>query len=613
MEREYGLAADNHATRRSVSEGRAADMERHAGIESLVGWVRRVCLEEMRAAPSWAALHQVLQQNGLALHVRGNGLVVEAADGTRVKASTVARELSRPALEARLGPFEAASEHPAPPAIERHYDRPPLRLRVETAALYARYQAEQQRGARGRAAALASVRRRKARAIEDARRAHRLWRATIRVVDGRDIGRGVGKKALYAQASRALRARLTEIRAASAKEREALYAGFQRRTWADWLKHAARHGDAEALTALRAREAARGLQGNTVTGRGEARPGPAPVLLQDTITKKGTIIFRAGPSAVRDDGDRLQVSGQATREGVQAALRLAMARYGSQITVTGTPAFKAQVIRAAVDLQLPLTFTDPALELRRQQLLNKEQAHEPAEREDRGRPDRCRPGGDGSGAAAHDDPARAAARAGDGGRVDGQGDGRGDGRRGPGVDAHAPVPRQPHPGRLGRVPPPQGQHRLRGLSELGVVRLARGAEVLLPGDVPRHLEQFGAAPDHALRRGVPGAGGLTSGRLHAAQRAAADAYIAEREEKRLRGIDIPKHALYNDCAGVMHFAGLRHVDDQTLALLRHGEADTVMVLPVDPATARRLSRVAPGDPLTVTPRGSIQTSKGRSR
>jgi hypothetical protein len=106
---------------------------------------------------------------------------------------------------------------------------------------------------------------------------------------------------------------------------------------------------------------------------------------------------------------------------------------------------------------------------------------------------------------------------------------------------------------------------------------------------------------------------LTSGRLHAAQRAAADAYIAEREEKRLRGIDIPKHALYNDCAGVMHFAGLRHVDDQTLALLRHGEADTVMVLPVDPATARRLSRVAPGDPLTVTPRGSIQTSKGRSR
>ena len=116
-----------------------------------------------------------------------------------------------------------------------------------------------------------------------------------------------------------------------------------------------------------------------------------------------------------------------------------------------------------------------------------------------------------------------------------------------------------------------------------------------------------------MRSGQLTSGPPSAGPLHAAQRAAADAYIAEREQKRLRGIDIPKHALYNHCAGVMHFAGLRHVDDQTLALLRHGEADTVMVLPVDPATARRLSRVAPGDPLTVTPRGSIQTSKGRSR
>jgi hypothetical protein len=67
------------------------------------------------------------------------------------------------------------------------------------------------------------------------------------------------------------------------------------------------------LTALRAREAAQGLQGNTIQGRGDARPGHAPVT--DNITKKGTIIFRAGLSAVRDDGDKLQVSREATREG----------------------------------------------------------------------------------------------------------------------------------------------------------------------------------------------------------------------------------------------------------------------------------------------------------
>lgn len=635
LERDYGLEADNHQSRRSVAEGRAADMECHAGIESLVGWVRRECLEAMRAAPSWAALHQVMTESGLVLRARGNGLVVEATDGTRVKASTVARDLSRPALEARLGPFEAppelTSQHAfqhAPGSSLRHYDKPPVRLRVDTAALYARYQAEQQRHLAGRADALASARRRKARAIEDARRANRLWRATIKVVGGKDRGKGISKKVLYGQASRALAERLAGIHAAYAKEREALCQGFRRRAWADWLKHEALQGNAKALAALRAREARQGLKGNTLSGRGEAgvllqRPCPVPV--QDNITKKGTIVFRAGSSAVRDDGDRLQVSREATREGVRAALGLALARYGRQITVSGTPEFKAQVIWAAVDSQLPLSFTDPAMELRRQQLSTKEKTHERTVRDERGSTDRRRPGETG---------------AADG---RGRGDGRSDGsvkrprddRRGAGVDAHAPAPRKPNAGRLGRVPPPHGQHRLRGLSELGVVRIAGGAEVLLPRDVPRHLEQQGAEPDHALRRGVPGdgwpgSGGLTSERLTSgtltsgpltsgppspAQLAAAHRYIAEREEKRLHGIDIPKHALYNECAGVILYAGLRRVEGQTLALLKHGEGDgesgedKVMVLPVDAATARRLSRVALGDPLTVTPRGSIPGSR----
>lgn len=625
LEHEYGLQPDNHLPRRSVAEGRAADMECHAGIESLLGWVRRHCLEALRAAPSWAALHQVLHENGLVLRARGNGLVVEASDGTRVKASTLARELSRPSLEARLGPFEAppdgprpgppngphegpreaphdrSRQGPAPAGVRRHYDKAPLPLRVDTAALYARYQAEQQCRLAERTDALVSARHRKARAIEAARRTNRLWRATIKVADGK----GIDKRLLYAQASRALREQLAAIHAAYANAREALYGGFQRRAWADWLKHEALHGNAEALAALRAREAARGLQGNTVTGGGGRRPGPGSVpdplrhdpLVRDTITKKGTILYRAGASAVRDDGDRLQVSDEATREGVQIALRLALTRFGPRLTVSGTPAFKAQVIRAAVDLQLPLSFTDPALELRRQQLSSKEPGHEHAlhvrrDGAERGRADRRRAGGAGDGATVGA-PRR-------GGR-----DERG--------RADAPAPRQPDPGRPGRVPPPHCRHRLRALSELGVVRFADGAEVLLPGDVPRHLEQPGPQPDHALRRGLPGAGGRDAPRLSPAQRAAADTYIAERNAKRLQGIGIPKHALYNGCAGVMTFVGLRRIDEEALALLRHGGADEIQVLPVDAATARRLSRVALGEALTVTPRGTMAMSKGRSR
>ena len=40
LEVEYGLQRVNHTSRRTLSEGSAADMEQHAGIESLVGWIR---------------------------------------------------------------------------------------------------------------------------------------------------------------------------------------------------------------------------------------------------------------------------------------------------------------------------------------------------------------------------------------------------------------------------------------------------------------------------------------------------------------------------------------------------------------------------------------------
>src|SRR5690606_21649840 len=167
--------------------------------------------------------------------------------------------------------------------------------------------------------------------------------------------------------SATFRAELDGIHKAYAREREWLFDGHQRRQWVDWLKQQATQGNSEALAALRARDAAQGLKGNTLAAQGEAKPGHAPVI--DNITKKGTIIYRAGQSAVRDDGDRLQVSTGADRAGVLEALRLAAKRCGDRITVNGTVEFKAQAIRAAVDGKLAITFADPALEMRRQALL----------------------------------------------------------------------------------------------------------------------------------------------------------------------------------------------------------------------------------------------------
>lgn len=62
--------------------------------------------------------------------------------------------------------------------------------------------------------------------------------------------------------------------------------------------------------------------------------------------------------------------------------------------------------------------------------------------------------------------------------------------------------RQPDASRATREPPPQARNRLRGLSELDVVRIDGRSEVLLPRDVPRDVEHQGAERDQGLRRDV---------------------------------------------------------------------------------------------------------------
>jgi hypothetical protein len=586
LEREYGLEQDNHMSRKRGAECRAADMERHAGIESLIGWIKRECFDELKSAKSWAELHQTMRENGLELRERANGLVIVSDDGTTIKASTLDRELSKPKLEARLGPFEVSLERQEQINTKHTYKKDPVRMRVNTVELYAKYKAEQQNFTAARIAALEKARSQKDREIEKAQRNNRLRRAAIKIMDGK----GINKKLLYSQASTALHDRLNVIRKTYAEEREQLYKSFQRRTWADWLKQEAMKGNVEALAALRSREAVQGLKGNTLQAGGRPKSGQEPIL--DNITKKGTIIFRTGPSAVRDDGDKLQVSRESTREGLQAALRLAMERYGERITVNGTAEFKAHIVRVAVDAQLPIIFTDPGLERRRQELLTKEKTHDRTEH-DRGRTDRRGTGRAGSDTTADQYSTRSIIR------TESSDD------RAVQSDDRSAIIGKPNVGRIGRVPPPQSQHRLRTLSSLGLVRIAGGSEVLLPRHVPGYMEQQRTQSDHQLRRDVFGP------RVRPEQIAAMEKYIDEREAKRLNGFDIPKHSGYNFEDGALAFAGVRTVEGQPLALLKRGEA--MLVLPIDQATARRLSRISVGDPVSVTSKGSIKTTKGRSR
>ena len=559
LEIQYHLQPDNHQATQTLSQGRAADMEHHSGIESLTTWIKRECLAELRNAATWSELHQVMADNGLKIHPRGNGFVISTDDGIQVKASTVARDLSKVRLETRLGQFESDGKKRQ---AKRRYEKRPVDFKTDTTELYAQYQAEQHKLADQRGSEWDRLGRQKNLNVETAKRANRLRRAAIKLM-GADR---FTKKLLYAQAHSAYKAKLRVIQVNYKRERQRLYNRHKKQAWADWLKQQALQGDQTALQALRARQQSQGLQGNTIQGSGKTKSVSAPTATIDNITKQGTIIYRTEQGAMRDDGQKLQVSHDTT-SAVEQALRMAMRRYGPRISVTGSPQFKARVIHAAASRRLPITLTDAGLE-RRRQLLSEED-HE--RRTDRRRVDRRGPGYAGRGAA----------------------------RTGRSSD-RAAAERYIASG--GGEPPTAAKNRLRRLSECDVVRFPRRSQMLLQSNVSGDLEHQRTKPDHQLRRPT------RTTRLTPGQ--AADKYIAERNSKRANGIDIAEHLRYTNKAGAVTYGGARTVEGQTLALLKH--AHEVLVLPVDQATARRMKRLRIGEAVTVTPRGSLKKS-GRKK
>lgn len=727
LEKKYGLEVDNHMPTRSASEKRAKDMERHSGIQSLLSWVKAECAEQLLNAHSWQELHQAMRQNGLELRQKGNGFIIAGPDGLAVKASSVDRSLSRAALEKKLGPFESSipdtkPSRPSPEAIKQRFgsaanvkrpgDRPPpmrenrqvhlgdvpvMQINsgkryeskplgsqgANTTELYGRYQSEQQRltAARNEALRLAKVKR--DRLIENAKRTGRLKRSAIKLLKGA----GVNKRYLYSLVSKALGAELERANAIYKKDRQAAYDIHKRRTWADWLQHKASAGDDEALKILRQRNAqAARKEANLVHGDKVKNDGRIPGLKPDSVTKEGTIIYRVGESAIRDGGQRLDISREAGDDGLHAALLMAKHRYGNQLTVNGSFDFKKRIVAVAAAREINVTFSDPELEKLRQILTKKaarerEYIHIPFEQRGKARQagamwdtekkswfvgpystrDRIenfirmneekdneqrrernsRTAGTDSGrerrgtanASATDESRFSGRTSADAGTVYADGRGRGRAGAGDGITAGAGQPgggnnaraaerghesvserehRKPNVARPGRQPPPFAKNRLRRMSELSMVRIAGGSEVLLPGNVPDKLEHQATERVDQLRRNIPGPGGINTPEQVTQSLTGAQKYVAEREEKRLKGFDIPKHRRYNSTdKGQYEYAGQRKSGDETLALLKRD--DEIVVMPVSDYTARRLSSIKVGEAVTLTPSGSVRKAKGRGR
>ncbi len=88
----------------------------------------------------------------------------------------------------------------------------------------------------------------------------------------------------------------------------------------------------------------------------------------DTVTKRGTVIYRVGGDGLRDDGESFRLSKNGSQYTAVMALTLARRRFGDVLCLDGDRAFRDRMVVAAVDGNVPVRFADPLLEEKRKHL-----------------------------------------------------------------------------------------------------------------------------------------------------------------------------------------------------------------------------------------------------
>ena len=356
LEKEYNLALDNHVAHLTQGEARAQDMERSAGIESLIGWIKRGCLPELLAAPSWDELHEVLAHNSLTLSERGNGLVITAKNGIAVKASSLNRNFSKPALEKRLGMFHPALAHDH--KLVQGYELQPMPSRIDTGQLWALYQQERLQHTQRHTVLQERARQRKDRRIDSAKKMARAKYIAIRPTKGR-----VAKAVLHHAVSQSLVSEIQTIQQDYQQDRCNISAKGRQAVWYDWLKAKALEGNTQALEVLRHRYERALVNSNAIGGEAIERVNYRAGAKIETVTRRGTLHYQLGQTVLRDDGKVLRLSQHVNEEVVTAALNIAVQRFGRQLDITGTENFRQRAITAGAKMNI--TFADQEMEQQR--------------------------------------------------------------------------------------------------------------------------------------------------------------------------------------------------------------------------------------------------------
>lgn len=570
LEKEYGLSKTNHTPNKTRAENLADDMEHHSGLESFIGYLKRNCATQLETATTWAQVHKICAENGVALKNVGGGLVFESIKNTKIKAkaSSVSRKLTRKRLEERLGKFQADF---STGNANKFYKKQPIGFKKNSGFLFVQYKQEINIKFQEFVGEKKEERKKRKKEYGET-----ISNAVVYLKTLNDITKN--QKSNFAMEMLKLYYILCMYEARHKQlemNLEMRQRKFTKPTFVGWLQQKATQGDKNALNLLRSREKA-GLakEKNVIISkkiavqlnnqRGSARH----------ISKKGMFVYKN----VRTDGENIKIKDGVNIEIVQEILKMA----GNEpIAVKGNAEFISDIVKSSVITNTQ--FKDQRLEQFRKNHGNRITTGKY----------RCystsigiaRNGSNGNNHSAS------------GGRTNGNESRKYGFNRKNGITSNIFADKKSYTQRifqantLKKAPPPNKRNVLRKLSECPMVCFPNERAMLLHNDVPNHMEFHRARQRDNLRWSAIGQNTSQS------KIDAAESYIENRQKNIEKGVsDILPHIPFLNNHSYI-YQGIRNKNNEKLALLKFDEK--VEVLPIDEELGIQFAAFKVGDPIKI--------------
>lgn len=368
IEIKYNLKKDNHITQdkqKSNNKKQENDYTVHTGMINFKEWVKVNVKDDIKKilndkTSTWSDINRTLAKYDLSLRERGNGYVITSnSQKLFIKASDVHRELSKAKIEQRYGKqdkelLKAIIEEVNP--IKKFGKETTLK-----SSLWEEYREIERKKERVKIVLQREEKATREKEYLLLNEKYRLRRENLK--KNRAISK-IEKKKLYNSLKLSREKEFLNARTKFKEQRDTIFKDYKKQSFKDFLITRAMSGNEKALDSLRRGKPLKKEDDNTLSALGENKDNKIFLFGDKMVNKDGTITYNINDdSKVFDKGTFIKVDIRDNKEDeILTILKMAIAKYGNELDITGTEQFKKEVLKTVQKHSLDISFKDSTMQ-----------------------------------------------------------------------------------------------------------------------------------------------------------------------------------------------------------------------------------------------------------